>query len=119
MHGGRRTHPALPRQQSSPDNDLPPDGPGDCAMTLMQLTALYLIPAGAPVSLADLARALGTERPATLGIVDGLVHAGLVRRRDDARHGGHVAVILTPIGKALIDGPGADTAARLQTVLMC
>lgn len=39
----------------------------------------------APVTLIDLARALGTKSPATSAMVDRLTHAGLVRRTLDPR----------------------------------
>src|SRR4051794_2444275 len=49
-------------------------------MTLPQLTALHLIGALAPVSLTELAQALGTRPPATSAMVDRLTHTGLVCR---------------------------------------
>ncbi len=48
-------------------------------MTLLQLTTLHLISALAPVTLTDLAQALGTRSPATSAMVAQLTHAGLVR----------------------------------------
>jgi DNA-binding IclR family transcriptional regulator len=47
-------------------------------MTLPQLTVLHLINAPAPVTLTELAQALGTKPPATSAMVDRLTHAGLV-----------------------------------------
>lgn len=99
------------------DSGLPPGGLHQRGMTLVQLTALYLVRARAPISLADLGRALGTDRPAASAIVDGLAHAGLVRWRPDRCHRGHVAVILTSTGEAIIDDPGPDTATRLRAAL--
>ncbi|HEX6403761.1 MAG TPA: MarR family transcriptional regulator, partial [Pseudonocardiaceae bacterium] len=52
-------------------------------MTLLQLTALHLISTLAPVTLTDLAQALGTRPPATSAMVDRLTHAGLVCRTPD------------------------------------
>jgi DNA-binding MarR family transcriptional regulator len=52
-------------------------------LTLVQLTALHLIGALAPVSLLDLAQALGTKSPATSAMVDRLTHAELVCRTLD------------------------------------
>src|SRR5205085_8246929 len=45
-------------------------------MTLVQLTVLHLISALAPMTLTELAQALGTKPPATSAMVDRLVHAG-------------------------------------------
>ncbi|MGH3854118.1 MAG: MarR family transcriptional regulator [Pseudonocardiaceae bacterium] len=50
----------------------------DCGMTLLQLSALHLISALAPVTLTDLAQAMGTRTPATSAMVDRLTRAGLV-----------------------------------------
>jgi DNA-binding MarR family transcriptional regulator len=47
-------------------------------MTLLQLIALHLISALAPVALIDLAEALGTQPLATSAMVDRLAQAGLV-----------------------------------------
>lgn len=58
-------------------------------MTLIQLTALHVIGALAPVTLTDLANALGTKSPATSAMVDRLTHAGLVRRTLDPRDRRH------------------------------
>lgn len=54
-------------------------------LTLLQLTALHLIGALAPVTLIDLAQALGTKSPATSAMVDRLTRTGLVRRTLDPR----------------------------------
>lgn len=85
-------------------------------MTLLQLTALYLLHARAPVSLTDLARALGTEPAAASALIDGLLGAGLVGRRADMHHRGHVGLTLTPSGEAILAGPGPDPATRLRAV---
>lgn len=52
-------------------------------MTLLQLTALHAL---APVSLTELAQALGTRPPATSAMVDRLTHSGLVCRTPDPHH---------------------------------
>ncbi len=52
-------------------------------MTLLQLTALHLISALAPLTLTDLAQAMGTRPSTTSAMVDRLTHAGLVRRTPD------------------------------------
>jgi DNA-binding MarR family transcriptional regulator len=52
-------------------------------MTLLQLTALHIISAQAPVTLADVAQSLGTRPPATSAMVDRLIRTGLVSRASD------------------------------------
>jgi hypothetical protein len=64
-------------------------------MTLLQLTALYLISALEPVSLADLARALGTRSPAASVMVDRLIQAGLVYRARDPHNRRRIKLTLT------------------------
>jgi DNA-binding MarR family transcriptional regulator len=85
-------------------------------MTLPQLTALHLIGALAPVTLTELAQALGT-RPATSAMVDRLTHAGLVCRTRDPNHRRRVELTLTPDAQRIIGDTDPDTATRLHTVL--
>jgi DNA-binding MarR family transcriptional regulator len=86
-------------------------------MTLLQLTALHLIGALAPVTLTDLAKALGTRPPATSAMVARLTHAGLVHRRPDPHNRRRVQLTLTATAEAIIGDTDPDTARRLQTVL--
>ena len=86
-------------------------------MTLLQLTALHLIGALAPVSLTELAQALGTRPPATSAMVDRLTHAGLVCRTPDPRYRRRVHLVLTSEAQQIIGDTDPDTATRLQAVL--
>jgi DNA-binding MarR family transcriptional regulator len=86
-------------------------------MTLLQLTALHLISALAPVSLTDLAQALGTRPPATSAMVDRLTHAGLVRRTPDPHNRRRVQLTLTADAEPIIGDTDPDTARRLQAAL--
>jgi DNA-binding MarR family transcriptional regulator len=86
-------------------------------MTLLQLTALHLISALAPVTLTDLAQALGTRPPATSAMVDRLTHAGLVRRTPDPHNRRRVQLTLTADAEPISGGTDPDTARRLQAVL--
>jgi DNA-binding MarR family transcriptional regulator len=86
-------------------------------LTLVQLTALHLIGALAPVSLLDLAHALGTNSPATSAMVDRLAHAGLVCRTLDLRDRRRVQLTLTAEAEPIIGDTDPDTARRLQAVL--
>jgi DNA-binding MarR family transcriptional regulator len=86
-------------------------------MTLLQLTALHLIGALAPVSLTELAQALGTKPPATSAMVDRLTHTGLVRRTRDPHNRRRVELTLTADAQQIIGDPDTDTARRLHAVL--
>jgi DNA-binding MarR family transcriptional regulator len=86
-------------------------------MTLLQLTALHLIGALAPVSLTELAQALGTRPPATSAMVDRLTHTGLVCRTPDPHHRRRINLTLTLDAQQIIGDTDPDTATRLQTVL--
>jgi DNA-binding MarR family transcriptional regulator len=86
-------------------------------MTLLQLTALHLIGALAPITLTDLANALGTRPPAASAMVDRLTHAGLVRRTPDPHNRRRVQLTLTPTAEPIIGDTDPDTARRLQAVL--
>ncbi|HYZ37881.1 MAG TPA: MarR family transcriptional regulator [Pseudonocardiaceae bacterium] len=109
MPRGRQTQSAFQVEQAERT-------PSHRGRTLLQLTALYLLHARAPVSLTDLARALGTEPAAASALIDGLIGAGLVGRRADMRHRAHVVLTLTPTGEAILAGPGSDPATRLRAV---
>jgi DNA-binding MarR family transcriptional regulator len=86
-------------------------------MTLLQLTTLHVISALAPVTLTDLAQALGTRAPATSAMVDRLVHAGLVCRRPDPHSRRRVQLTVTTAAQPIVGDTDPDTAQRLQTLL--
>ncbi|MDQ3900760.1 MAG: MarR family transcriptional regulator [Actinomycetota bacterium] len=86
-------------------------------MTLLQLITMHLISALAPVSLTDLAQALGTRPPATSAMVDRLAHAGMVCRTLDPHNRRRVELTLTTAATKIIGNTGADTAKRLHVVL--
>jgi DNA-binding MarR family transcriptional regulator len=86
-------------------------------MTLLQLSALHLISALAPVTLTDLAHALGTRQSATSAMVDRLTHAGLVCRTPDPQDRRRVQLTLTAAAEPIVGDTDPDTARRLQGVL--
>jgi DNA-binding MarR family transcriptional regulator len=86
-------------------------------MTLLQLTTMHLISALAPVSLTDLAQALGTRPPATSAMVDRLARAGMVCRAPDPDNRRRVKLTLTAAATKIIGDTGTDTAKRLHAVL--
>ena len=86
-------------------------------MTLLQLATMHVISALAPVSLTDLAQALGTRPSATSAMVDRLAHAGMVCRTPDPDNRRRVELTLTTAATKIIGEIGADTAQRLHAVL--
>jgi len=86
-------------------------------MTLVQLTALHLIGALAPVTLTDLAQSLGTRPPATSAMVERLTHAGLVESTPDPQDRRRVQLTLTADAEPIIGDTDPDTAKRLRAVL--
>ena len=86
-------------------------------MTLWQLTALHFISAQAPVTLTDLAQALGTGLPATSAMVDRLTSIGLVRSAPDPQNRRRVRLTITARAKPMVGDVDLCTAKRLQTAL--
>jgi DNA-binding MarR family transcriptional regulator len=86
-------------------------------MTLLQLTALHLISALAPITLTDLAQALGTRPSATSAMVDRLIRTGLVCRTPDPQNRRRVRLTLTADAEPIVGDIDLDTARRLQAVL--
>jgi hypothetical protein len=74
-------------------------------MTLSQLSALHLISALAPVTLTDLAQALGTRTSATSAMVDRLSHAGLVCRTQDPQDRRRVQLTLAADAEPIVGTP--------------
>ncbi len=86
-------------------------------MTLLQLIALHFISALTPITLTELAGALGTKPPATSAMVDRLTHAGLVCRTPDPQDRRRVQLAITTAAEPIVGNTDPDTARRLQAVL--
>ena len=86
-------------------------------MTLLQLTALHVISAHAPVTLTAVARALGTRPPATSAMVDRLIRTGLVSRAPDPQDRRRIQLTITDHAKTMIGDIDLSTARRLQAAL--
>ena len=86
-------------------------------MTLLQLTALHIIGAQAPVTLTDVAHALGTRPPATSAMVDRLIRTGLVSRALDPKDRRRVELTITDHARTMIGEIDLSTAQRLQAAL--
>ncbi|PZS28244.1 MAG: hypothetical protein DLM61_15240, partial [Pseudonocardiales bacterium] len=76
-------------------------------MTLLQLIALHFISALAPVTLTDLAQALGTRSPATSAMIDRLTHTGLVHRTQDSQDRRRVMLSITAAAQPIIGATAA------------
>lgn len=86
-------------------------------MTLLQLIALHFISALAPVTLTELAEALGTKPPATSAMVDRLIQAGLVCRTPDPQDRRRIQLAVTAAAEPIVGNTDPYTAKRLQAVL--
>ncbi len=86
-------------------------------MTLLQLTALHVISAQAPVTLTDVAQALGTGPPATSAMVDRLIRTGLVSKASDPQDHRRVRLTITDHAKTMIGEINLSTARRIQATL--
>jgi DNA-binding MarR family transcriptional regulator len=86
-------------------------------MTLLQLTALHVISAQAPVTLTDVAQALGTRPPATSAMVDRLIRTGLVSKASDPQDRRRIRLTITDHATTMIGDIDPSTAKRLQTTL--
>jgi len=86
-------------------------------MTLLQLSALHFISALAPVTVTNLAQALGTRPAATSAMIDRLTYAGLVCRTPDPRDRRRVQLTLTADAEPIVGDTDPGTARRLQAVL--
>jgi DNA-binding MarR family transcriptional regulator len=86
-------------------------------MTLLQLTALHFISAQAPVTLTDLAQALGTGPPATSAMVDRLTNTGLISSAADPRDRRRVQLTITARAEPMVGDIDLGTARRLHAAL--
>jgi len=86
-------------------------------MTLSQLTMLHIIGALAPITLTEVAAALGTKPPATSAMVDRLIQAGLVCSTPDPQDRRRVHLTIATTATPIIGDISLDTATRLQAVL--
>ena len=86
-------------------------------MTLLQLTVLHLISAQEPVTLTDLAQALGTGLPATNAMVNRLTSIGLVCSGPDPQDRRRIRLTITARAKPMVGDVDLYTAKRLHAML--
>lgn len=89
----------------------------DIDLTMPQLKVMFLIAGGEGLNMTHLARALGMTLSTLTGVVDRLVHQGLVRRVDDAHDRRVVLLYSTEQGAALLDRFVRAGRARLRLIL--
>ncbi|HEX4216469.1 MAG TPA: MarR family transcriptional regulator [Candidatus Dormibacteraeota bacterium] len=71
-------------------------------LTLPQLRCLFVIARHEPLPMGGVARALGVQLSTTSSLVDRLVEAGLVQRREDPRDRRRTLASTTAAGAALV-----------------
>jgi DNA-binding MarR family transcriptional regulator len=89
----------------------------DGEVTFSRVMALFHLYRLGPQSIADLATVACLSPTAASRMVDGLVVAGLVSRREAPADRRRKEVALTPAGSAVIKGLRAETAAAFREVL--
>lgn len=75
----------------------------EIAVTMPQAKLLYLLGAAGDLHMSELVTRLGVSLSTVSGLVDRVVEAGFVTRREDPADRRHVVVGLTPAGTAFID----------------
>lgn len=86
-------------------------------MTLLQLAALHIISALAPVTLTGLAQELGSGPPATSAMVGRLTRAGLVHQAPDPQDHRRIQLTITDRAQQMIGRIDSSTARRVQQLL--
>ncbi|MBP2366251.1 MarR family winged helix-turn-helix transcriptional regulator [Pseudonocardia parietis] len=75
----------------------------DDVVTLPQLRVLMMVDNHGPLNLSAVAAGLGVHRSNGTRVVDRLVNAGLLDRRDDPADRRNLVLELTPAGRELVD----------------
>jgi len=88
----------------------------EVGLTMSQAKVLYLVQA-APTGLTELAGRLGVSVSTASELVDRLVEAGLVDRRDDPSDRRHVLLSLTASGSAGLDRMRELNAHQMRLML--
>jgi DNA-binding MarR family transcriptional regulator len=86
-------------------------------VTMTQLRALVVIASHRSLNVADLAEALGVHASSATRVVDRLLAAGLVTRRDNPADRRHLLLELTPAGRRLLRTVMRRREAAIRTIL--
>jgi DNA-binding MarR family transcriptional regulator len=90
----------------------------EVGLTMSQAKVLYVIQtASAPLRMSELSARMGVTLSTTSGIVDRLVEAGLVDRRDDAADRRQVILSLTDAGTSRLDRMRELNADHMRRML--
>jgi DNA-binding MarR family transcriptional regulator len=89
----------------------------DPSVTMAQMRVLMLLSAVGEARMSDLAHQLGISPSTLSSLVDRLVEARFVTRRDDARDRRSVLVSLAPAGSQLLDQFNELGAGALRELL--
>lgn len=81
--------------------------------TLPRLVVLYHVHAHGEPSMKDIAACLRVTRPSATALVDGLVAAGLLRRRADAGDRRSIRLSLTSKGRVFLDRRFREVNAQM------
>jgi DNA-binding MarR family transcriptional regulator len=89
----------------------------EVGMTMAQAKLLYHVQSATALRMSELATRLGVAISTTSGLVDRLVDAGLLDRKDDPADRRQVVVTLTGRGTATLDRMRELNAAHLRRML--
>jgi DNA-binding MarR family transcriptional regulator len=89
----------------------------DVDLTMSQAKVLYQLQAMAPLRLSELAARLGVGLSTTSGLVERLVEAALVDRRDDPADRRQVVLTLTEAGHSRLDLMRELNAGHMRRML--
>lgn len=89
----------------------------EIAVTMPQAKLLYLLGAAGDLHMSELVARLGVSLSTVSGLVDRVVEAGFVSRRDDPADRRQVVVGLTPAGAAFIDRFRELNARQMRELL--
>ncbi len=89
----------------------------EVGMTMSQAKVLYLVQASTPLGMSELAARLGVTVSTASGLVERLVEAGLVDRRDDPADRRQVLLTMTDVGAASLDRMRELNAGHMRAML--
>jgi DNA-binding MarR family transcriptional regulator len=89
----------------------------ELSLTLAQLKTLYLVAASGPLRMSEVAERLGTAPSTTSGVVDGLVHQGLLERVEDTTDRRQVHVRATAASRETLEDFHDLSRTQLRAIL--
>ena len=89
----------------------------ELTLTFAQVKAIYLIASTGPMRMGDLAARMGTAASTASGLVDRLVHLGLLERSEDPANRRQVLVRATPAALDQLDALNELNRDRLRQLL--